>query len=286
MLSNYILQSNYGTGIINPRRSHSFHILPPSPWPIMVSLSVLYIVSSFVICIHKLASPFGIIIFFTSVLLFTFFLFCWWSDVIQESFAGHHTARVVRGLRIGFVLFIISEIIFFFAFFWTFFYYALSPTIQIGCSWPPSGITPINPWGLPLCNTLFLLTSGLSVTYSHRGVLNNDFRTGRNGLKMTLRASYCFLIIQFFEYLIAPFSIADGIYGSIFFLLTGFHGFHVLIGTIYLRVCLHRHGLNQFTPSHHVGLETAIWYWHFVDVVWVFLYVFLYIWGGYKAPIL
>jgi heme/copper-type cytochrome/quinol oxidase subunit 3 len=277
---------SYGTGVYSPNRGHPYHILPPSPWPILTAINVLFIASTFVICIHRTIKPFGIYLFFISVLSFIITLFCWWNDVINESFSGHHTKEVVAGLRIGFALFIISEVIFFFGFFWSFFYYSLSPAIQIGCMWPPAGITPIDPLGLPLSNTLFLLTSGLSVTYAHRAVLNNDIRTGRDGLKMTLKASYCFLLIQFFEYLIAPFSIADSVYGSIFFLLTGFHGFHVLIGTIYLRVCLHRHGLNHFTPTHHVGLETAIWYWHFVDVVWIFLYIFVYIWGGYKTPII
>jgi cytochrome c oxidase subunit 3 len=261
---------------------HPFHIVRPSAWPIVTATAVFLLVISFVICLHRFARPFGIVLFLISILFLSFVVFCWWSDVIEESFEGSHTESVAHGLRLGFALFIVSEIMFFFSFFWAFFYFSLSPNIQIGCSWPPFGITPINPWGLPLANTLFLLTSGLSVTYAHRAVLNNDFRTGRDGLKITLRASYCFLLIQFFEYLISPFTIADSVYGSVFFLLTGFHGLHVLVGTVYLRVCLHRHGLNHFTPDRHIGLETAIWYWHFVDVVWVFLYIFVYIWGGYK----
>jgi hypothetical protein len=188
---------SYGTGVFSPNRGHSFHILPPSPWPILTAANVLFIASTFVICMHRTIKPFGIYLFFISVLSFTITLFCWWNDVINESFSGHHTKEVVAGLRMGFALFIISEVIFFFGFFWSFFYYSLSPSIQIGCIWPPAGITPIDPLGLPLSNTLFLLTSGLSVTYAHRGVLNNDIRTGRDGLKITLKASYCFLLIQF-----------------------------------------------------------------------------------------
>jgi heme/copper-type cytochrome/quinol oxidase subunit 3 len=243
-----------------------------------------FAVIAFVASIHNyLSSPFGIISFSIAIGFVIFTLFVWWVDVIQESFEGHHTEPVAKGLRLGFILFIVSEVMFFFSFFWAFFYLALSPSVFIGCQWPPFGITAINPWGFPLLNTLFLLTSGVTVTYAHRAVLQNDFDLAQKGLYNTMRCAYSFMAIQFFEYLLAPFNISDSAFGSTFFMLTGFHGFHVLIGSIYLRVCQFRHARLQFTPDRHIGLETAIWYWHFVDVVWLFLFAIVYVWGGYRG---
>jgi heme/copper-type cytochrome/quinol oxidase subunit 3 len=265
------------------KHSHPFHLVKPSPWPIVIAFSTFLLFSSLVLALHNVIKPFGIVAFLVSLVLVLFVMFLWWADVIQEAFDGYHTDEVAKGLRLGFILFIVSEVMFFFSFFWGFFYLALSPAVQIGCQWPPFGITPINAWGFPFLNTLYLLTSGVTVTYAHRAVLNNEFWLAQRGLYNTLRCAYCFMLIQFFEYIFAPFSIADSAFGSTFFILTGFHGFHVLIGSIYLRICQHRHLLKQFTPSRHIGLETAIWYWHFVDVVWLFLFAVVYVWGGYKA---
>jgi cytochrome c oxidase subunit 3 len=260
--------------------AHPFHIVNNSPWPIIVSLAAFFFTSTFVICVHRLARPFGVVFFLLSIVFLFFLSFFWWSDVIDESMEGYHTPEVANGLRLGFVLFIVSEVMFFFSFFWAFFYASLAPSIWIGCVWPPYGITPISPWGFPLLNTLFLLTSGLTVTFAHRALISEDYSFVQEGLRLTLLAAYSFMMIQFVEYTQAPFSIADGIYGSTFFMLTGFHGFHVLVGTIYLRVCLLRHARLHFSPNQHVGLETAIWYWHFVDVVWLFLFVVVYWWGS------
>jgi heme/copper-type cytochrome/quinol oxidase subunit 3 len=266
------------------KANHPFHLVKPSPWPIILSFGVFFAVIAFVASIHNyLSSPFGIISFSIAIGFVIFTLFVWWVDVIQESFEGHHTEPVAKGLRLGFILFIVSEVMFFFSFFWAFFYLALSPSVFIGCQWPPFGITAINPWGFPLLNTLFLLTSGVTVTYAHRAVLQNDFDLAQKGLYNTMRCAYSFMAIQFFEYLLAPFNISDSAFGSTFFMLTGFHGFHVLIGSIYLRVCQFRHARLQFTPDRHIGLETAIWYWHFVDVVWLFLFAIVYVWGGYRG---
>lgn len=265
-----------------PKTSHPFHLVKPSPWPITLAFISFFTVLSFVFSIHNFIKPFGIFSFLIFLSLLVLTLFWWWADVISESFEGHHTEQVAKGLRLGFILFIVSEVMFFFSFFWAFFYLALSPSIFIGCQWPPYGITPINAWGFPLLNTLYLLTSGVTVTYAHRAVLQNDYELAQQGLHNTMRCAYCFIIIQFFEYLFAPFSIADSAFGSTFFMLTGFHGFHVLIGSIYLRICQFRHARRQFTPDRHIGLETAIWYWHFVDVVWLFLFAVVYVWGGYK----
>jgi heme/copper-type cytochrome/quinol oxidase subunit 3 len=262
---------------------HPFHLVIPSPWPITLSILLFATILSLVTSLHGYHYyPIGLLLFLSNLVLSSLILFFWWGDVIQESFQGHHTEIVAKGLRLGFILFIVSEVMFFFSFFWAFFYLSLSPSIYIGCQWPPFGITVVNPWGFPLLNTLFLLTSGVTVTYAHRAVLRNDFEVAQQGLYNTMRCAYSFLAIQFFEYLLAPFNISDSAFGSTFFMLTGFHGFHVLIGTIYLRICQYRHSMLQFTPDRHIGLETAIWYWHFVDVVWLFLFAIVYVWGGHK----
>jgi len=204
-----------------------------------------------------------------------------WRDVIREStFEGKHTTYVQKGLRIGMILFIISEIMFFVAFFWGFFHSSLAPTIAIGCVWPPIGIEPISAFGLPLLNTLLLLTSGATVTWTHHSIISGNKQESVISLLLTIILALIFTVIQVFEYIQAPFTISSGIYGSTFFMSTGFHGFHVLIGTLFLSVCLYRLIKGHFTKEHHLGFEAAAWYWHFVDVVWLFLFVSVYWWGG------
>jgi cytochrome c oxidase subunit 3 len=261
---------------------HPFHLVNRSPWPIFVSFSILFVVVAFVLGVHRYIRPFGFLFFLFAIALLIFLLFRWWDDVVGEANEGYHTARVARGLRLGFVLFIVSEVMFFFSFFWAFFYLSASPSIFIGCQWPPFGITPIGAWGFPLINTVILLASGAAVTLCHQGLLMWHFYWVGLGFRHTIVLATIFTFIQIFEYLFAPFNISDSAFGSTFFMLTGFHGFHVLIGTIYLAVCRWRYEMNQFTPRRHVGLETAIWYWHFVDVVWLFLFCIVYVWGGYR----
>jgi len=185
---------------------------------------------------------------------------------------------VQKGLKMGMVLFIVSEVLFFFAFFWAFFHSSLAPAVQIGSVWPPVGISVFDPWGIPLLNTLILLLSGLTITYTHHGLLLGYKDVVKDGFLFTLLLAFLFTFFQGYEYLNAAFSISDGIYGSTFYLATGFHGFHVLIGTLFILVCFLRRG--QFTVDHHVGFEAAAWYWHFVDVVWLFLFVTIYWWGS------
>lgn len=217
---------------------------------------------------------------FFGLVLVVLLMIIWWRDVIREAtFEGHHTLVVQKGLRYGMLLFIVSEIMFFFAFFWAFFHSSLAPTIEIGSIWPPEGIHPFNPKEIPLLNTIILLTSGATVTWAHHSILLGKKFEAVYGLIATVLLAILFTALQAFEYSEAAFNISDGIYGSTFFMATGFHGFHVIIGTLFLTVCLFRLINNHFTILHHFGFEAAAWYWHFVDVVWLFLFVSIYWWG-------
>jgi heme/copper-type cytochrome/quinol oxidase subunit 3 len=208
-------------------------------------------------------------------------MFLWWRDITREgTLEGRHTNIVQLGLRYGMILFIVSEIMFFFAFFWAFFAASISPTVEIGNIWPPKGIDAFNPFEVPLVNTLILLCSGATITYSHHAITAGNKIEAIFGLVLTVVLAIIFTGLQAFEYVSANFSITDGIFGSTFFMATGFHGFHVLIGTIFLCVCLVRMSLDHFTMEHHFGFEAAAFYWHFVDIVWLFLYVAIYFWGG------
>ena len=264
---------------IKNNEQHPFHMVDPSPWPIMTSFSLLSLALSFVSYFHYFQN--GSYHFIFSFIICCFYLFRWFSDIIVEStFEGHHTFKVQLGIRLGMCLFIASEVMFFFSFFWAFFHCSLAPSVGIGCIWPPLGIVTLDPWGLPLLNTTILLSSGITITWCHRGILAGERLITTKGLIATIFYGIIFTFIQGYEYNLAPFSINDGIFGSLFFLLTGFHGVHVLIGTIFLIVCLYRQINYHFIRRQHIGLECGIWYWHFVDVVWLFLFVVIYIWGG------
>lgn len=208
-------------------------------------------------------------------------LSCWWRDVVVEAtFEGRHTRRVQAGIRMGMALFIASEVMFFFAFFWSFFYYSVAPVIWIGGVWPPLGIEAPSPWRIPFLNTLILVFSGISLTWAHYAILARQRLESLNSLLITIAAGILFLGLQLFEYIEAPFTISSSVYGSIFFLTTGFHGFHVLVGLIFIIVCTLRQSAYHFTSNHHVGFEAASWYWHFVDVVWIGLFISIYWWGS------
>lgn len=231
--------------------------------------------------IHNYSCPslvIGLILLLTTIC-------AWWRDIIREAtFLGFHSSYVTSGLRIGIVLFIISEICFFFGFFWAFFHSSLAPTPEIGCTWPPVGITPLNPFSVPLLNTAILLASGISVTWAHHRLLANKRHQAIFALIITSLLGVYFTLLQAIEYYEAPFRIADSVYGSIFFVATGFHGLHVIIGTIFLLTNLYRTIEQHFTPISHFGFEAGAWYWHFVDVVWIFLYISIYWWGSWLAP--
>lgn len=254
-----------------------FHLVELSPWPLTGSLAGLFITSRLVRWFHNYSLiPLG---FAFTLLLLT--IIQWWRDVIREStFIGFHTSVVVSGLRWGIILFITSEIFFFLSFFWAFFHRRLAPNFEIGCNWPPSGIEPLNPFSVPLLNTAILLASGVTVTWAHHRIMENKFINIIQALALTVFLGIYFTVLQAQEYIEASFSIADRIYGSTFFVATGFHGLHVLIGSSFLLTCLYRAFFFHFAPNHHFGFEAAAWYWHFVDVVWIFLYMCLYWWGS------
>nr|YP_009515554.1 cytochrome c oxidase subunit 3 [Kumanoa ambigua]AVK39501.1 cytochrome c oxidase subunit 3 [Kumanoa ambigua] len=258
---------------------HPFHLVDPSPWPFIASVSTFCCAVGLVTYMH--AYKFSNFILIVSFFTLTVAMFTWWRDIVREStFEGHHTGIVQKGLRYGVFLFIVSEILFFFAFFWAFFHSSLTPTVEIGSIWPPKGIKVLNPWEVPFLNTLILLLSGFTVTWAHHAIISNFRTQAMLSLILTIFLAVVFTSFQGLEYNIASFRLSDGIYGSTFYMATGFHGFHVFIGTLFLFVCLLRLIKYQLTQQHHFGFEAAAWYWHFVDVVWLFLFVSVYWWGG------
>lgn len=259
---------------------HRFHLVTLSPWPIAVSGAAFLVPIGAVQYMHNYNS-FGLFYMMFGLVSVLSAMIAWWNDVVQEAtFELMHTSVVQRGLKLGFILFIVSEVMFFFAFFWAFFHSSLAPTVEIGSIWPPAGIVTFNPFSIPLYNTYILLLSGVTITATHHAILSANFVVAKLNFLKTILLAISFTILQVFEYVEAPFSISDGIYGSTFFMATGFHGAHVIIGTIFISVCLGRTIAHHFTSTHHVGFEAAAWYWHFVDVVWLFLFVTVYWWGS------
>lgn len=257
--------------------NHPFHLVNYRPWPLTGAIGAIITTSGLVKWFHQ----YNINLFLLGNIITLLTVYQWWRDVTRErTFQGHHTSIVTIGIRWGIILFILSEILFFVSFFWAFFHIRLSPATEIGANWPPIGIIPFSPTQIPLLNTAILLASGVTVTWAHHGLLENNHSQRIQGLFFTIILGIYFTILQAYEYLEAPFTIADCVYGSTFFIATGFHGLHVLIGTTFLLICLIRHINNHFSKSHHFGFEAAAWYWHFVDVVWLFLYVSIYWWGG------
>lgn len=258
---------------------HPFHIVDASPWPLIVAFSAFFMLFGMVLYMHSFFLGFLLLsLGFLAVVINASF---WWRDVVREAtFEGYHTSQVQHGLRFGMILFIVSEIMLFFAFFWAFFHSSLNPVAEIGCIWPPKGISVINPWLIPLLNTILLLTSGASLTWSHAGLLGGYHRETIAGLVFTIILAILFTGFQVYEYRNAEFNINDGVYGSTFYMLTGLHGFHVIIGTLFLLVALYRAVAHHYTTQIHVGYESAAWYWHFVDVVWIFLFLMVYGWSN------
>nr|QAY82208.1 cytochrome c oxidase subunit III [Coccinella transversoguttata] len=258
-------------------KNHPFHLVDYSPWPILGAFSAM----TTMIGIIKWFNYYNTNLFLISNIILLMIMIQWWRDVIREStFQGNHTYVVSMGLRWGMILFITSEVFFFISFFWSFYHSSLSPSIEIGMNWPPKGVNSFNPNEIPLLNTLILLSSGLSITWTHHSIMENNFNQAIQSLTITIILGLYFTLLQAIEYMEAPFSIADSTYGSTFFMSTGFHGLHVMIGTTFLFICLIRLFYGHFSNNHHFGFEAAAWYWHFVDVVWLFLYLSIYWWGS------
>lgn len=266
------------------KTKHKFHLVDPSPWPLLASLGAFMLTTGGVLYMHKILG--GWELFVNGLLVILFVMYVWWRDVVREAtYEEQHSFVVQRGLRLGMVLFIASEIMFFFAFFWAFFHSSLAPAFNIGGVWPPKAIISMNTYTIPLTNTFILLSSGATVTWAHHAIILSAKRQTIIGLIYTLILAILFTYFQGLEYVSAPFNISDGIYGSCFYMATGFHGFHVFIGTIALFVSFVRIVLNHFTNTHHFGFESSIWYWHFVDVVWLFLFINIYWWGNLKPQV-
>nr|QXM14773.1 cytochrome c oxidase subunit III [Cheilomenes sexmaculata] len=258
-------------------KNHPFHLVDVSPWPILGAFGAMTTMLGMI----KWFNMFNSNLFMISNVVLMLIMIQWWRDVIREStYQGHHTFSVTLGLRWGMILFITSEVFFFVSFFWGFYHSSLSPSIELGLNWPPMGIIPFNPNEIPMLNTLILLSSGLSITWAHHSLMENNFNQTLSSLLITIVLGLYFTFLQMVEYKEAPFSIADSSFGSTFFMATGFHGLHVIIGTTFLSICLYRLYLSHFSKTHHFGFEAAAWYWHFVDVVWLFLYLSIYWWGS------
>jgi len=263
--------------------AHPYHLVNPSPWPALGAFSLLGLATGGAMFMHQ--KPGGIILLLISFAAVLYTMFVWWRDVIKEGIHDKaHTTEVSRGLRFGMALFILSEVLFFSAFFWSFFNASTLPKLPLedvwkiaAGTWPPVGITPFDPMHLPFLNTLILLLSGTTVTWAHHAILHRDQKTAVTALWYTVILGVSFTSLQAYEYTHAAFGFKDGVYASNFFMATGFHGFHVLVGTIFLAICLIRAKKGQFTPEQHLGFEFAAWYWHFVDVVWLFLFIFVYL---------
>lgn len=275
-------------------KNHDYHILPLSPWPFIGSVSAFIMMVGAVYWMKKL--PFfglqmGSLIFGAGLLGVLYTMYGWWSDVVREAETGDHTRVVQMHHRYGMILFIASEVMFFVAWFWAYFDAAFytneaiqyARTELTGGTWPPKGIEVFNPWELPLFNTLILLTSGTTVTWAHHALIHGDRNALKQGLWATIALGALFTCVQVYEYSHAyqgNIKFAGHIYGATFFMATGFHGFHVFVGTIFLAICLMRVYKGQFTEKQHLGFEFAAWYWHFVDVVWLFLFAAIYVWGS------
>lgn len=296
---------------VKEKEKHHYHLVDNSQLPIIVAFLVFQVVLSLVYYWHevfvnniKQYDNFG---FQVGCFIFTTIMFAWFFTVVNESGQGHQTQVVRVGLRLGMALFIVSEIMFFFAFFWAFFHGSLSPSIAIGCIWPPKGIQALDVWGLPLINTILLLASGVTLTFAHHAILKENNSTVSKELSkhlvVTVILGITFLACQLLEYRYGvTLSWKENIYGSTFFVTTGFHGFHVTIGTIFLLYCWVRVVITSlylsllkdrlvifffnylsnfsFRKEQHLGFESAAWYWHFVDVVWIFLFLTVYWWGS------
>ena len=268
-------------------KTHDYHLVDPSSLPILGAISLFILAAGSIMFMHE--EPYGTAVLVGGFISVILLMFKWWKTVIREGREDKaHTDIVQKGLRWGMILFIASEVMFFFAFFFAFFNASLFPIdifdgetwpISEGI-WPPEGIVTFDPWGLPFLNTVILLISSYTVSIAHHAVAKDDMKKVVKWLIITVVLGFTFTCLQAYEYHHAAFGFTDGVYASNFYMATGFHGFHVIVGTIFLFVCLVRASRGTLTKKGHLGLEFASWYWHFVDVVWIFLFVWVYVWGG------
>jgi len=270
------------TNLAVDRRSFQafpYHLVEPSPWPILISLAMLTLTVSAVLYMHGLAN--GGSLLALGFVLTASGMTLWFRDIITEgTYLGNHTFEVRKGLTLGVALFIVSEVFAFLGVFWAYFHSSLAPTIEIGSSWPPLGITPLDPFAIPLLNTFLLLSSGAFITWAHHALIQGDRKGAINGTLLTILFALLFTALQYVEYIQAGFTMADSVFGTVFFAATGLHGLHVIVGTLFILVGFFRIVSYHLTDSHHLGFESAILYWHFVDVVWLFLFISVYWWGS------
>ena len=267
-------------------KQHDYHLVDPSPWPAVGSVSAFMLAVGAIFWMHHMFA-WAPLLFGAGAIGVLYTMLSWWRDVVREAETGDHTRVVQISHRYGMILFIASEVMFFVAWFWAYFSAALFPADPqhfarmelLGGVWPPKDIATFDPWHLPLLNTLILLTSGTTVTWAHHALLEGDRDGLKKGLWLTIALGLSFTCVQAYEYMHAAFNFKGNIYGATFFMATVFHGAHVIIGSIFLIVCLIRAYAGQFTPKQHLGFEFAAWYWHFVDVVWLFLFACIYVWG-------
>nr|WRK21510.1 cytochrome c oxidase subunit III [Selenocephalus sp.] len=258
-------------------KNHPFHLVDNSPWPLTGSMGLMTMTSGTVLWFQL--NEIWLMHIGMCIIILT--MFQWWRDVIREStFQGLHTSSVIKSMKWGMILFITSEVLFFSSFFWAFFHSSLSPTIDIGMQWPPMGIKPFNPMSIPMLNTMILLSSGMSITWAHNALINSNYTQTIQSMIITVVLGIYFTFLQAIEYYEAPFTMADSVYGSTFFMSTGFHGLHVIIGTIFILISTLRIMKLHLSSKHNVGFEASAWYWHFVDIVWLFLYISIYWWGS------
>ena len=260
-------------------QSHPYHMVDPSPWPISLSFSLLILTISAVMYMHGF--NYGGYLLNLGTALTVTGMALWFRDIIIEgTYLGHHTEQVKKGITIGVALFILSELMAFISIFWAYFHSSLSPSVEIGGSWPPYGIVTLDPFAIPLLNTILLLSSGAFITYAHHALIKGDRRAAILGTQFTILLAIIFTALQGYEYVQAGFTIADSVFGSAFFCSTGLHGLHVAVGTAFIAVQYFRLLNHHHTKNHHVGMESAIAYWHFVDVVWLALYACVYLWAA------
>lgn len=256
---------------------HSFHIVTISPWPLINSFNLINLLLNFIL--YFKFSYFSRTILIINKIIILISIFLWWRDISRErTYQGFHTINVIKGLKLGIILFITRELIFFISFFWSFFHFSLAPEIETGLNWPPTGIKIFNPYEIPLLNTIILLSSGVTITWAHYAIFKNCLINLIISLNLTILLGTTFTIFQIFEYLTRQFIINDRSFRSIFYIATCFHGTHVIIGTIFITTNITRWIKLEINNKHHLCFEIRAWYWHFVDVIWIYLYTILYWW--------